>query len=48
MKSETQKVQCQKIDKYFFKNAKGRIFINILNFAEESFAKRNLLTIMKI
>ena len=26
MKSVTQKVQCQKIDKYFFKNAKGRIY----------------------
>ena len=26
MKSVTQKVQCQKIDKYFFKNAKERIY----------------------
>ena len=26
MKSVIQKVQCVKIDKYYFKNAKGRIF----------------------
>ena len=26
MKSVTQKVQCVKIDKYYFRNSKGRIY----------------------
>ena len=47
MKSVIQKVQCVKIDKYYFRNSKGR-FTNIRNFAEERTVKQNLLTIMKI
>ena len=48
MKSVIQKVQCVKIDKYYFRNSKGRIFENIHSFVEERTVKQNLLTIMKI
>ena len=52
MKSVIEKVLCVKIDKYYFKDPKGRIlwdeFESIYNFVEERTVKQNLLTIMKI
>ena len=47
MKSVTQKVQCQKIDKYYFKDHKG-IIRKYLHFVEERTVKQNLLIITKI
>ena len=46
MKSVSEKVECVKIDEYYFRDPKERIRKYLL--VEESFAKQNLLTIMKI
>ena len=46
MKTVIQKVQCVKLTSIIFVIIRDE-FTNILNFAEESFAKQNLLTIMK-
>ena len=48
MKSVSEKIQCVKIDKYYFRDPKGRIRKLFTIFVEESFAKQNLLTIIKI
>ena len=47
MKSVTQKVQCQKIDKYFLKIIR-ELFKNICISVEERSVKQNLLIITKI
>ena len=47
MKSVTQKVQCQKIDKYYYKDHKGRIR-KYLQFCRRKLCKQNLLIITKI
>ena len=43
----TEKVLCQKIDKYYFKMIRD-VFANILNSVCGRTVKQNLLTIMKI
>ena len=47
MKSVIQKVQCVKIDKYYFVILRDE-FSNILNFVEERTVEQKVLTIMKI
>ena len=47
VKLVTEKVLCVKIDKYYFRDPKGRVK-NIYSFVEERTVKQNLLTIMKI
>ena len=47
MKSVIQKVQCVKIDKYYFRNIKGRI-LKYSDFVDERIVKQNLLIIIKI
>ena len=46
MKCVSEKIKCQKIDRFYYKTPKDT-FSNILNFAEERDAKLNLLIILK-
>ena len=47
MKTVSEKAQCQEIDKYYFKDPKGRIR-KYLHFCRKKTVKQNLLIITKI